>query len=161
MELLFEDYVREEYLDFNQHMNVVAYYTVFNIASGNFNRSIGFEFDKAEREGSRMTIFTLESHLTYQKEITEGNPFEIYGRILDFDEKRIHFFEEMRNEAGDILATCESMFMTVNLDTRKVGRFSDSIQAEIKAFYEKTKNEPWPQSAGKKIGIPSKEKKYK
>lgn len=156
MELLYEDYVKEEYLDFNNHMNVTAYYVVFNKATGRFNHFLGF--DREAREQYRMTIFTLESHITYLKEVTEGKNFKIFGRVLDFDEKRIHFYEEMRNETGDLLATCESMFLAVSQETRRAGRFPEKILGLIKEFYNKTIEEPWPKQAGHQISIQHKEK---
>ncbi|WP_077212052.1 thioesterase family protein [Bacillus dakarensis] len=157
MELLYEDYVKEKYLDHNQHMNVTAYYLVFNKASGKFTGSIGF--DDAGREENQLTIFTLETHISYFKEITEGKDFKIFGRILQYDEKRIHFYEEMRNADGDLLATCESMFLAVSQITRKAGRFPEKIQNALKEAYDKTKNDPWPENAGRKIGIPRKQLK--
>ena len=157
MELLLEDYVKEDYLDFNNHMNVTAYYIVFNKASGRFTSSLGF--DRAGREQYRMTIFTLETHITYLKEVTEGREFKIFGRILDYDEKRIHFYEEMRNETGEILATCESMFLAVSQETRKSGVFPKKLLDSLKDFYEKTTEEPWPKHAGRQIGIPRKDKR--
>lgn len=153
MELLVEGYVKERYIDLNGHMNVTAYYHVFNKGVGRISELLGFD---VERQKNNLSFFTVETHITYVKELHVGTKFKIYGRILEYDDKRIHFFEEMYNENGELAATCETMFLGVSLETRKVAPFSDSVLSKVQEIYEKTKDDPWPKLAGRKIGIPVK-----
>ena len=37
----------------------------------------------------------LESHVTYQREVHEGDPFDFTFQLIDFDAKRIHYFMTM------------------------------------------------------------------
>lgn len=155
MHLIYDDYVRDEYLDMNNHMGVNSYYIIFNKASSKFVRSLGF---RVGEEGESLTLFTLESHLTYLKEIRKGEKFKIYMRVLEYDEKRIRFFSEMYNEQDDILATCESLVIGVDINTRKSTTFPDKIMASLKTSFESTEEEPWPKQAGKGIALTKRSK---
>ncbi|SDH26754.1 acyl-CoA thioester hydrolase [Alteribacillus persepolensis] len=148
---LLSNVVVAEQVDYNQHMNDAAYYKVFSEAGFSFTDDLGM--GQRERDEYGTTIFTLETHVVYVKEIREGEHFTVHGRILDYDKKRIHLFMEMRNDQHEKLATAETMLMAINQKERKAGHFPDVVYENIQSFAEETREQTWPKEAGRRIGI--------
>ena len=75
-------------------------------------------------------------------------------QLLDWDEKRLHFFGEMRNvEDGSIAAYTETLGMNVDLVKRKSAPYPDWALARIRAMGEAHAQLPRPPLAGAVIGI--------
>ena len=98
----YEARVRPEWIDHNGHMNMGYYLVVFDLASDEFWRWIGL--DDAHRRARRVTTFCLETHVTYHREVREGDPLRFRTRLLAHDGKRVHFFHEMLHAAQGYLA---------------------------------------------------------
>ena len=82
----YRDRVRPEWIDHNGHMNMGFYLVVFDLATDEFFRSIGL--DEAHRRISRVTTFCLEAHVTYHREVREGDPLRFTTLLLAHDAKR-------------------------------------------------------------------------
>src|SRR5215510_16338211 len=90
---LYRDVVRPEWIDGNGHMNMGYYLVVFDFATDEFMRWIGLGTE--HRRAHQVTTFCLEAHVTYHREVREGDPLRFTTRLLAFDAKRIHYFHEM------------------------------------------------------------------
>ena len=93
--------VRPEWIDYNGHMNVGYFSVVFDVAADAFLEFLGFtqEF----RRQNRSTTFALEQHLNYLREVNEGDTLRFEARLLDFGDKRFHFYQEMFRVGEDRL----------------------------------------------------------
>lgn len=110
--------VRPDWIDYNSHMNVGYYHVAFDIAAEDFFQHLGFtpEFRRLH-DG---TTFALESHLNFLREVKAGDPLRFEARLLDFDAKRLHFYQEMFHaREGYLAASCESLSSFVSQATRR------------------------------------------
>jgi len=118
------------WIDYNGHMNVGYYHVAFDQASDLFFEFLGLTGDY--RQAHRATTFALESHLNFLREVREGDPLRFEARLLDFDAKRIHFYQEMFHaEQGYRAATYESLSVHVSTETRRSSPMGDSLRARL------------------------------
>src|SRR5215831_15832010 len=114
----YRDVVRPEWIDHNRHMNMGYYLLVFDLATDDWLSYVGL--DQAHRDADEVTTFCLEAHVTYHREVREGDPLRFTTRLLDHDAKRIHYFHEMCHAAeGYLAATNELMTLHVSQRTRR------------------------------------------
>ncbi len=112
------DVVRPEWIDYNGHMNVGYYQVVFDFAADAFFDFLGLTQEFRKRHGS--TTFALECHANFLREVKEGDPLRFEARLLDFDAKRIHFYQEMfHGTEGYLAASQESLSSHVSMTTRR------------------------------------------
>ena len=81
--------VQKEWIDWNGHMNVGYYVVAFDKATDALCEQFGCSWEYT-RDKIGMT-FVLEAHVTYDREVKEGDPLRITTQILDHDAKRIHY----------------------------------------------------------------------
>ena len=100
------------------------------------------------------TMFALEDHLTYQRELKLGEWFRISVQLLDFDQKRIHYFLRMFRREDDVLAaTCEHLSIYVDMKARRSAPFPPTIAAKIGEFRAQQGELPRPTEAGRAMAI--------
>src|SRR3972149_6388235 len=110
---LYSGRVEPSWIDYNGHMNAAYYH-----GPDHFLRRIGLGEEYVEREKGSM--FALEDHIVYMKELREGEPFRVTLQLLGFDEKRLHFFLRMfHGEKGFLAATCEHLSIFVDMKERR------------------------------------------
>ncbi|MBT2569916.1 thioesterase family protein [Planococcus sp. ISL-110] len=146
-----EEKVRSEWVDYNGHMNDAAYAKVFSQAADSFIDFLGL--NETARSRYNYTIFTLETHLCYLKEVHEHEELTIEFRLLDSDAKRLHTFLTMTNSAGELAATSEQMWMGIDTVKGKAAPFPQVIGEAIEALRTLHKELPIPKQAGRKIGF--------
>lgn len=100
-------------------MNVAYYTLVFDHAVDAFFTYIGLGRDY--REATAGSTFAVEHHITYNREVVEGDEVRCETRLVGFDDKRLHHYHEMYHVAdGYLAATCEFLSLHVDLSTRRV-----------------------------------------
>ena len=81
---------------------------------------------------ARGTTFAAEMHITYQRELLQGDPLSITTRLLGFDVKRMHWIQCMyHRERGYLAATNEWLILYVDIDKRRVGRMPAALEGRI------------------------------
>ena len=149
---LYRDSVRSEWIDDNGHMNVGYYSVVFDYATDAFLELIGL--DAANREATGGTTFTLETHLTYQREVHEGAPLVFETRLLGFDAKRLHYIHHMyHGEAGFLAASCECLSLHVDLAARRAVPMPERFQTSLTEILEGHRELPQPAEAGRAVRL--------
>lgn len=144
--------VLPEWIDVNDHMNVAYYLLAFDQAVDALWRDFGLTEDYIRTHNS--STIAVESHVTWQREIVEGDPFIITSQILAFDDKRIHQFQRMYHaESGFLAATCEWMNLHFDTGIRRVATWPDEIRARIADFADNQGQQPWPAEAGQRMRI--------
>ncbi len=149
---LHRETVRPEWIDYNGHMNVAYYVLAFDHACDAFLEYIGL--DEAYRERTGGTTFTVEAHVTYQREVHEGDPLRFSIQLLGYDDKRIHFFVQMYHaEQGYLAATVEWLTLHVDLAARRVAPMPPEIAARLAAIYARHKDLPRPPEVGQAVTL--------
>jgi acyl-CoA thioester hydrolase len=144
--------VEDGWIDYNGHLNM-AFYSVL------FDRAVDELFDflgigRSYAESRKASLFALEAHRSYQRELKAGDRVVIDVQILDHDEKRLHFFQTMIHaEGGFIAATCEQAGIHIDLTTRRSAAFPADAAARIAALAGDHAPLPRPERAGRAIGL--------
>lgn len=116
--VLHREPVRAEWIDANDHMNVAYYVLAFDHATDAFMDHIGLGADYVKSAGG--SVFILEAHVSYLREVVGGDPLRFATHLIDFDEKRIHYAHAMFHDArGYHAATNELMLLHVDLGARR------------------------------------------
>jgi len=104
------------------------------------------------------SFYTLEAHVTYVAELHEGDPVRVSSRIVDFDAKRVHAFQELHHaEKGFLSATSETMTLHVDLAAKRSAPFPDEVLARIEEMHKAHAGLPRPPQLGHVIAIPRKQ----
>jgi acyl-CoA thioester hydrolase len=125
--------VRPEWIDYNGHMNVGYFSVVFDIAADAFLEFLGFTQAFRKQHGS--TTFALEQHLNFLREVNDGDALRFEARLLDFDAKRFHFYQEMFRVGDDRpAASCEGLSAHVSTTTRKTAPMPQGLLERLAAI---------------------------
>ena len=148
----YRDRVRSEWIDHNKHMNMGYYLVVFDYATDAWWRYIGLTGE--HRKAHNVTTFTLEGHITYQREVRKHDPLRFTTRLLDFDAKRIHYFHEMYH-AGDgyLAATNELMTLHVSSETRRSAPMAEIVLERLAAIKRAHQTLSKPAQVGRVMGL--------
>jgi acyl-CoA thioester hydrolase len=148
----YRDVVRPEWIDHNRHMNMGYYLLVFDLATDEFLCYAGL--DQAHRDAHGVTTFCLEAHITYHREVREGDPLRFTTRLLDHDAKRIHYFHEMYHATeGYLAATNELMTLHVSRQTRRGSSMALAIRERLARIQAAHAGLPRPAQVGRRIGL--------
>jgi acyl-CoA thioester hydrolase len=105
-------------------------------------------------EETGRSSFALETHVTYQNELREGDPLDFTFQLIDFDAKRIHFFMTMLHARERWLAaTSESISICIDMTTRRSATWPEDRLARLRALHEAHARRPRPAEIGRVIGI--------
>jgi len=144
--------VLPEWIDVNDHMNVAYYLLAFDKAVDSLWQDFGLTDDYIRTHNS--STIAVESHVTWQREIVESDPFIVTSQILAFDDKRIHQFQRMYHaDLGFLAATCEWMNLHFDTGIRRVAPWPSEIRARIADFADNQGQHPWPAEAGQRMRV--------
>ncbi len=151
--VIYSTEIKPEWLDYNNHMNVAYYVLVFDLALDELLLSLGLGEESANTTG--ISTMTLESHITYDQEVSLDQVVEIRLQLVDQDHKRMHLYLEMyvKGSSGYLASTLEQISMCVDLNERKSASFPDEVMAKIKILAQQQSHLERPDNIGRKIGI--------
>ena len=148
--------VPRAWIDYNGHLNVGYYAVAFDQATDALLDHL--DLGKAYRYSSGCSIFVLESHMTYVREVVEGDWLRFDTMVLDADDKCLHIFHEMHHECdGYLAATAEMMALHVNLENRRAAPFPDDRLPALNRLLAAVQGVARPSQCGRAIGIRSRE----
>lgn len=151
----YRDRVRPEWIDHNQHMNMGYYLVVLDFATDAWLDYIGLT--QAHRKQHDITTFCLEAHITYQRELVQGDPLRFTTLLLNFDEKRIHYFHEMQHAGeGYLAATNELISLHISKKTRRAAPMPDQLLHRLETIKKHHDSLPRPPQLGRIIGLDAK-----
>ena len=156
--LLFDEYrdrVRPDWIDENQHLNMGYTVVVFDFATDAWLEHIGLGAEHKREQ--QVTTFTLESHVSYLRELREGDPLRFTTQLLGFDEKRIHYVHCMHHaDEGFLASTNELMSLHVSRATRRAAPMQASVQQRLAQLLEAHSQLTPPPQTGRRIGLDQK-----
>jgi acyl-CoA thioester hydrolase len=146
-------HVEPQWIDYNGHLNMAYYNVLFDRAVDECYELIGIGLDYLKQQNH--STFTAEVHVRYLRELREGDPVRVTFQMLDYDSKRIHYFEQLYHAAeGWVSATSENMTLHVDMATKKVAAFSDTVMRSLERMKVAHAKLPRPEAAGRRIAMP-------
>ncbi len=131
---VYEDIVREAWIDHNEHMNLAYYVLVFTDALERLRAELGIAGP------ARLT----QMHTVYQREVKLGDRLRVVTHVLGVEPCRLHLFQAMFHvEEGYRAATYESVAAS---DAEFPPPLRDRLAALIPAAV--------PDGAGRRIAMP-------
>lgn len=144
--------VRPEWIDYNGHLNMAYYNLLFDHGADDLFADFGIGPDYVQSRG--LSTFSAEFHVCYLRELKEGDQVYVTSQLLDMDEKRFHFFQELHHEDGWVSATGEGLGLHIDMSGPRVAAMPEDVQAKMRAVLERHRQLPRPERAGRRIGIP-------
>jgi acyl-CoA thioester hydrolase len=149
---LHEESVRPEWIDYNGHMNVAYYLLAFDHASDKLLDHLGI--GQAYSVEAKASIFVVEAHVTYDQEVTAGDPLRFTTQLLGFDDKRLHYFHAMYHaDEGFLAATNELLGLHVDMTGRSVTPFPATVKRRLADLWVIHRRLPVPPQVGCVIGL--------
>ena len=145
--------VEDHWIDYNGHLNMAYYNVLFDRAVDEAYELIGIGADYVARR--KHSFFTAEVHLRYLRELHAGDPVRVTFQLLDFDAKRLHFFEQLFHAVdGWVAATSENMALHVDMAAGKTAALPSDIAAGLARMKAAHAKLPVPEAAGRRVAMP-------
>lgn len=151
---LISDYrVDEEFIDLNNHLSDIGYHTLFSRAEGELHQRV--EIDADYRASTSCSVYTVESHVTFLKEVLKDDSVSISFQMLDLSNKAAHVLMTLRNSVGDVCAYHECLLLHVKKgpDGPRPHPFGRYQLANLVHIFTKDKEVPRPEQAGRQVAI--------
>jgi acyl-CoA thioester hydrolase len=134
--------IAPEWVDYNGHLRDAYYALVISFATDALMDRLGL--DAAYRERTRCTLYTLEAHFHFLREVKQSDVAEVSVRILGADAKRIHAGFELRCAGvAAVAAVAELMLLHVQQgQTVTALPFPSAVIAAIARLREETDRTP-------------------
>lgn len=143
--------VEKDWIDYNGHMNMAYYNVLFDRGADEAFELLGMGPDYARTR--RLTSYTAEIHVCYVREVHLGDRVKASFQMLDADDKRIHFYQELYHSDGWLSATSEVLMLHVDMAGPRVAPFPPDISERVEAMRRAHAALPRPERAGRSIGI--------
>ena len=146
--------VEPNWIDYNGHLNMAYYNVLFDRAVDEVFELLGCGADYVK---SGFSTFTAEVHVRYLRELHDGDPVRVTFQLLDYDAKRMHYFEQLFHaEEGWVSATSENMSLHVDIAAKKVAPFPAQVERCLVRMKAAHAQLPRPEAVGRQITMPSK-----
>ena len=146
--------VEPQWIDYNGHLNMAYYNVLFDRAVDETYELIGVGANYVARR--RQSIFTAEVHVRYLRELHAGDPVRVTFQLLDYDAKRLHYFEQLFHaQEGWVSATSENLSLHVDMASKKAAAFPSEVTARLAGMKASHALLPVPEAAGRRIGMPA------
>lgn len=144
------DTVKSEWIDYNGHMNDGYYVVAFTYATDALQDWVGF--DAGYRDSTSCSIYTVEAHLQYLKEVKVNARLDFSTYVLGVDHKRIHLLHAMyAGEDNYLAATHELMLLHVSQHSGKTVSMPEEIQQTLGALAATHRSLKRPVETGRAI----------
>jgi acyl-CoA thioester hydrolase len=85
-----------------------------------------FKMGEDSAKNSKKSTMVVESNITYNQEVKEGDEVDVNLLFFDHDKKRLQYKLEMiHKEKKYVTSTIETLSLYVDLNLRKVAEFED------------------------------------
>jgi acyl-CoA thioester hydrolase len=148
----FRGRVEPHWIDYNGHMNVGYYVVAFDKGTDGLLDYLGL--GEAYRRATNHSMYVLEAHVTYERELKLAEPFTIETQLIAADEKRFHFFHRMHQaNEGFLAATNELLALHVDLAGPRAAALPPDALARLAPVLAAHRHLPAPPQLGRTIAI--------
>lgn len=132
--VLYRTPVAGEWIDYNGHLRDAYYSLIVSLATDELMVRLGI--DEHYRQSTRCTLYTVEMHMHFLREVLATDVVEVSVRILGIDRKRIHAGFDLRRRADpDLVASAELMLLHVRQGGSPAAvPFPEAISATLGEF---------------------------
>ncbi|MFF3713909.1 thioesterase family protein [Streptomyces phaeochromogenes] len=140
---LFRETVRPEWIDYNGHLSEAFYVLVFGHATDAMMGATGM--DAMYRADSGCSLYTVESHIRYLRDVPEGAHLGVRTRVLGAGGKKAHFTHEMYvldaaqaapDEDAAVVATSELLALHVDQKAGRAIPFPEGVRDRLAPLVE-------------------------
>jgi acyl-CoA thioester hydrolase len=126
--------IEPEWIDYNGHLRDAYYGLILSYATDALQDRLGM--DSAYRAASGCTLYTVELHLHFLREVKQTERLTVTALILAADRKRLHLALELQRASdGDVAASAELMLLHVHQGATVASTaFPAHVAAAIAAF---------------------------
>lgn len=142
----YREAVRDEWVDYNGHLSEAYYVLLFGHATDAAWEHAGVGPSYVERTGC--SLYTVEAHVRYLREVPGGTTPEIRSRVVGVDAKKAHLCHEMRVD-GALVATEEVLAVHVDQGEGRASPMPDAARARLDGLLEAA-----PEFAGRSVRPP-------
>ena len=115
----------KDWTDYNGHMNVAYYVLIFDLFGAEILMN-KFHMGEESAKTNKKSTMVVESHITYNEEVKEGDEVDVNLLYFDHDKKRLQYKLEMiHKEKKYVASTIETLSLYVDLSLRKVAEFEE------------------------------------
>jgi len=143
--------VEPAWIDYNGHLNMAYYNVLFDRAVDEVYELLDLGLAYVEKE--KCSTFTAEVHVRYLCELLVDAPVRVTFQLLDFDSKRLHYFEQLYHADGWLSATSENMALNVDMVAKKTTAFPDNVMRRLKLMKAAHDRLPVPDGVGRRIAM--------
>lgn len=112
-ERVYRTAVAAEWIDYNGHLRDAYYSLIVSLACDALMDRLGM--DAAYRERTGNTLFTVEMHVHFLREVKKDDTVCVNVRLLGADQKKMHAaFDLLRESDGVVAASAELMLLHVH-----------------------------------------------
>jgi acyl-CoA thioester hydrolase len=95
--------VEPQWIDYNGHLNMAYYNVLFDRGADDLFEEFGIGPDYPKTRN--FSTFSAEFHVCYLRELKEGDQVYVTSQLIDMDDNRFHFYQELHHEDGWLSAT--------------------------------------------------------
>jgi len=129
--LLHAEKLKPEWCDYYGHLNEAYYLVVFSNATFALQEYFGIGHEYFKKKGC--SLYTVESHISYLKEVRGDSLLQIESFIFGIDEKRLRIGHLMTVD-GSKRATFECMLLHFDSSLNKLTPIDGKLIAHFKSF---------------------------
>lgn len=149
---LHRERVHPDWIDYNGHMNLAYYMLAFDHATDTFFDFVGLGENYMKAKAG--STFTLEAHITYDRELMVDAPMRIDTQLLDHDAKRLHYMHFMYHaEEGFLASTNELISLHVDMASRRSAPMPPDVLAQLDRIASSHGTLARPKQSGRVISI--------
>jgi acyl-CoA thioester hydrolase len=151
---IYETGVAPEWIDYNGHLRDAYYGLILSYATDALMDRLGL--DASYRAASGCTLYTVELHLHFLREVKQAERLTVTALILGADHKRLHLALELQRASdGAVAASAELMLLHVHQGATAASlAFPAPVLAAIAAFQAAGAGQKPAGPGSRRLGLP-------
>ena len=127
----YREQVRQEWLDYNGHLNDASYAIVLTRAHELLLEHLGLS--AAYRASHQASMFTVEMHLRYVAQVNDGQTLTASTVVTEADHKRLRLRSELYAD-GVLAATGECLYLHVDTAAGRTAPLPEDRRSAVDAM---------------------------
>lgn len=145
--------IQSDWVDYNGHLRDAYYLLLFSYGTDGLMDQLGL--DAAGRADTGHSLYTVECHLNFLREVRDASHVEVHTRILGHDAKRLHVHHSLVHPGRDgLLAASEQLLLNVDVSAARTTAFAPRVLHRLQGLFSLQQGGPRPEHVGRIIRAP-------